>query len=125
MALVPDAQRATMTATAVAIVSYNTRERLRACLATVLADMPCEVIVVDNTSSDGSVEMVAASFPQVVLHANAKNPGYGAAANQAIASCKAPYVLLLNGDTLLKPGALRALTSYMDQNPRAAIVGPR
>lgn len=110
---------------AVAIVSYNTREHLRACLASICADAPREVIVVDNASSDGSVEMLAASFPQVTLLANRANPGYGAAANQAIAGCASPYVLLLNSDTLLRPGALAALSAYLDRSPRAAIVGPR
>jgi len=113
------------TTMAVAIVNYNTRDYLRACLSTVLSQAPSEVIVVDNGSSDDSLEMVHADYPSVVVQANKTNVGYGAAANQAIARCKAAYVLLLNADTLLKPGALHALSSYLDQNPRAAIVGPR
>lgn len=112
-------------AIAVAIVNYNTREHLRACLTTVQEELPCQTIVVDNASSDGSVEMVRECFPQVVLHANTTNSGYGAAVNQAISSCTADYVLLLNSDTLLDPGTLQALKLYMDQHPRAAIVGPR
>lgn len=110
---------------AVVIVNYNTREHLRACLATVLSETPSEVVVVDNASSDGSVEMVQADYPDVVLHANKTNVGYGAAANQAIASCAAKYILLLNADTLLQSGALRALSTYLDLHPPAAIVGPR
>jgi len=113
------------TAMAVAIVNYNTREHLRACLATVLTEAPNEVILVDNASSDGSVEMVQADYPDVVLQANKTNVGYGAAANQAIASFTAKYVLLLNADTLLQPGALRALATYLDLHSRAAVVGPR
>jgi len=114
-----------MTPIAVAIVNYNTREHLRACLATVQSEAPSETIVIDNASSDGSAEMVRAEYPWVTLHANQTNPGYGAAANQAIASCTAEYVLLLNSDTLLQAGALMALSSYLDLHPRAAIVGPR
>ncbi len=110
---------------AVAIVNYNTREYLRACLATVLPEAPSEVVVVDNASSDDSVEMVQAEYPNVALHANKTNVGYGAAANQAIASCIAKYILLLNADTLLQPGALRALSSYLDLGSQIAIVGPR
>src|SRR5262249_32929400 len=60
-----------------------------------------------------------------MLHANKRNLGYGAAANQAVASCTAEYVLLLNSDTLLSSGALKALGDYLDLHPRAAIVGPR
>src|SRR5437867_10601336 len=101
---------------AVAIVSHNVLAHLRACLATVEAEVPNEVIVVDNASSDGSVEMVRARYPSVTLHVNKKNIGYGAAANQALASCTDKYVLLLNSDTLLQPGALQALSGYLDQH---------
>jgi GT2 family glycosyltransferase len=107
------------------VVNFNTREHLRACLASVIAEAGSEVVVVDNASSDGSAEMVRACFPDVVIHANASNIGYGAAANQAIATCRAEYVLLLNADTCLRPGALAALADYLDQHPKAAVVGPR
>jgi len=90
-----------------------------------MAEEPGKVIVVDNASSDGSVAMVQAEFPSVVVQANKTNVGYGMAANQAIAILKARYVLLLNADTLLKPGALQAVSSYLDFHPQAAIVGPR
>jgi GT2 family glycosyltransferase len=110
---------------AVAIVNYNTREHLRTCLASVESEAPSEVVVVDNASSDHSVEMVKADFPWVTLRENKINPGYGAAANRAIACCTAKYVLLLNSDTLLRHGAIQALASYLDSHPRAAIVGPR
>lgn len=114
-----------MTAIAVAIVNYNTREHLRACLATVQSEAPSEVVVVDNASSDGSAEMVRADYPWVTLHANRTNPGYGAAANQAVARCTAQYILLLNSDTRPQSGTLTALSTYLDRHPRAAIVGPR
>lgn len=110
---------------AVAIVNYNTREHLRACLATVVRNEPAEVVVVDNASSDGSAEMVRADFPHVRLIASRTNPGYGGGANQAIASCRAPYVLLLNSDTRLQAGALEALSAYLDHHPDTAVVGPR
>ncbi|MBI3952204.1 MAG: glycosyltransferase [Acidobacteria bacterium] len=121
----PQGRYTPMTPMAVAIVNYNTREHLRACLATVRSETPSEVVVVDNASSDGSVEMVQAEYPWVYLHANKTNVGYGAAANQAIAHCTAKYVLLLNSDTLLQLGALGALSCYLDSHLRAAIVGPR
>ena len=114
-----------MTLIAVAIVNYNTREYLRACLATVQSEAPIEVVVVDNASTDGSVEMVQADFPTVLLLANKTNLGYGAAANQAIARSSAKYVLLLNSDVLLASGALQALSSYLDLHPRAGVLGPR
>ena len=114
-----------MTTIAVVIVNHNTCQHLQACLASIQLERPSEVVVVDNASSDGSVEMVQAVYPWVRLYANRTNPGYGTAANQAIASCTAQYVLLLNSDTLLQLGALEALSSYLDQHRRAAIVGPR
>ena len=114
-----------MTSMAVATVNYNAREHLRASLATVRSEAPSEVVVVDNASSDGSAEMVRDDYPWVVLHTNTTNLGYAAAANQAIASCTADYVLLLNSDTLPQPGALQALSAYLDLHPRVAIVGPR
>jgi GT2 family glycosyltransferase len=109
----------------VVIVNYNTREHLRACLATIQSEAPCEVVVVDNASSDHSSEMVQVVYPWVVLHANESNIGYGAAANQAVASCCAEYVLLLNSDTRLSPGALQAFRTYLELHPEVAVVGPR
>jgi len=113
-----------MTPAAVAIVNYNTRDHLRKCLETVLPQRPAEIVVVDNDSSDGSVEMMREIFPHVRL-IQAENRGYGAAANRAFAASSAPYVLLLNTDTLLRPGALEALVEYLGDNPRAGVVGPR
>jgi len=113
------------TSVAVAIVNYNTREHLRACLDNVQLEAPSEVVVVDNASSDGSVEMMQAEYPWVVLHTSKTNLGFGAAANRAIADCGNKYVLLLNSDILLQAGALKALSTYLDLHPKAAIVGPR
>jgi hypothetical protein len=110
---------------AVAVVNLNTRDHLHACLDSIVAGTPAEVILVDNASVDGSVETVRAAYRDVTIIANAENRGYAAAANQAIAASTAPHVLLLNADTRLRPGAIDALTAHLDQNPDAAIVGPR
>lgn len=114
-----------MSRISVAIVNHNTREHLRGCLATVEAEAPAEIVVVDNASTDGSVELVRSNHSSVVIHANRTGRGYGAGANQAIAACTSDYVLLLSADTLLEPGALRALSAYFDWNPDVAIAGPR
>ena len=110
---------------AVGIVSHNTRELLRECLDSVVRQDPAQLVVADNASMDGSAEMVRAEFPGALLCRNEMNRGYGAAANQVMARCSAAYVLLLNADTRLKPGALQALCAFMDRHPQAAIVGPR
>jgi GT2 family glycosyltransferase len=107
------------------VVSYNTRGLLRACLASLQAEGFTATVVVDNASPDGSAAMVRAEHPGVRLIANKDNPGYGAAANQGIAACRSPYVLLLNADTEVRPGALAALREELDLHPDAAVVGPR
>lgn len=109
---------------AVAIVNYNTRAHLRACLDTVLAEQRVQVVVVDNASTDGSAEMVATAYPQVEL-VRAPNEGFGAGANIGIRRAHTPYVLLLNSDTRLHEGALDALAAYLDAHPRVGMVGPR
>jgi N-acetylglucosaminyl-diphospho-decaprenol L-rhamnosyltransferase len=114
-----------MTTIAIVIVNYNTCEHLRRCLASIREDDEVEVIVIDNHSSDGSVEMVQGEFPRVTLLAQQTNTGYGAAANAAIAECNADYVLLLNSDTLLQTESAAALRDYLESYPQAAIVGPR
>jgi N-acetylglucosaminyl-diphospho-decaprenol L-rhamnosyltransferase len=108
----------------VIVVSYNSSELLRACLTSIAAEQCGEVIVVENASSDGSDELVVRKFPWVRLIKSKTNTGYGAAANLAITDCSSKYVLLLNCDTLLPPGTLKALCDYLDQHPQVAIVGP-
>lgn len=114
-----------MTDIAVVVVSFNTRELLRDCLASVLREEPAEVVVVDNGSADDSRALVHSGFPGVLLLADFRNLGFGAAVNQGVAACRAPYVLVLNADTRLEAGALRELAAELDRHPRAAVVGPR
>jgi GT2 family glycosyltransferase len=114
-----------MTAVAVAIISWNTRELLGRCLESVLEDRPAEAIVIDNGSADGSPDMVRQRFPGVRLTVNPHNPGFGAAGNQAFALTSAPYLLLLNGDTEVRPGGLEAIAGYLDQHPTVGVVGPK
>ena len=105
-------------------MTFNTCGYLRACLDSVLSEAPDEVVVVDNASTDGTADMVRTEYQQVKLQANAANYGYAAAANQAVKSCRGDYVLLLNGDAMVTPGAIRALSTYMDRHSDAAVVGP-
>ena len=114
-----------MTTLDVAIVNYNTRELLRQCLESVRRAEPGVVVVVDHGSTDGSIAMLRSEFPNVVLEVNPANPGYGAGANRAIRRTSETGVLLLNSDTVLEPGALTVLRTYLDSHPRAGLVGPR
>ena len=88
----------------VIIVNYNVRAYLEQCLRTVeqaLQGVDGEVYVVDNQSTDGSVEMVRSKFPDVKLIANTENVGFSRANNQAIRASNADYAVLLNPDTCL------------------------
>ncbi|MGN6525000.1 MAG: glycosyltransferase family 2 protein [Burkholderiaceae bacterium] len=112
------------------IVNWNVRDLLRECLRSTLEDggiLPgrLELVVVDNDSRDGSVEMVRAEFPQLPLIANRENVGFGRANNQALPLCHGRHVLLLNPDTRVLPGALAALVRHMDETPDAAVMGCR
>ncbi len=81
-----------------------------------------EIIVVDNASSDGSVAMLAAEYPQVKIIANKENRGFGAANNQGFAVMQGRYALLINTDAVLTAGAVQKLWDFAEANPRAAIV---
>jgi GT2 family glycosyltransferase len=111
----------------VVVVSYETRDDLRACLDSLAAHggPAVETIVVDNASTDGSADMVASDFPAVRLVRSARNEGFGAACNRGAAVAGAPCLLFLNSDALVTPGAVAALARVLDQQPDVAIVGPR
>jgi N-acetylglucosaminyl-diphospho-decaprenol L-rhamnosyltransferase len=110
------------------VVNWNTKEQLDRCLISLENERSraaVELIVVDNGSADGSRDMVAADFPLVTLIANSDNRGFAAANNQGIAEAAGRYVFLLNSDTEVVPGSLRALIDFADAHPRAGIVGPQ
>jgi GT2 family glycosyltransferase len=112
----------------VVIVNWNTRALLHACLQSVRrapAGREAEIIVVDNASSDGSLDMVRSEFPAVRVIANAENLGFARANNLAIPTCRGRYVMLLNSDTVVPDGALHGLLEFMERHPRAAAAGPR
>ncbi len=107
------------------IVSWNTKDILYGCLKSVseqTKNIDYEIIVVDNASTDGSVEMVKKNFPAVILVENSKNRGFAAANNQGIAVAKGRYVLLLNSDTIIINDAISKTVSVADNNPDAAVV---
>jgi GT2 family glycosyltransferase len=112
----------------IVIVSWNTCELLNRCLETVFAyppDVPFEVWVVDNNSQDKTVSMLRSQFPQVQLIVNGANPGFAAANNQAIRASSGEYLLLLNPDTEVKPGAITALVDFLDEQPQVGGAGSK
>jgi GT2 family glycosyltransferase len=111
----------------VIIVNRNTRELLDECLASI-AELPNvegrEVIVVDNGSTDGSMELVRQSYPNTRLIRNELNTGYALANNQGLAISTGRYLLLLNSDTVVQAHALALLVEFMDSHPAAGACGP-
>lgn len=112
------------------IVSYNTRELLRQSIESVLrpgqhVSREIECIVVDNASQDGSAEMVAAEFPEIVLLLCERNLGFAAAVNRGLLHARADYVLLLNPDAELLDDALARMVQFLDAHHGVAAVGPR
>jgi GT2 family glycosyltransferase len=112
----------------IVIVSYNTRSDLEACLNSLAAHPPtliCEVVVVDNASTDGSAELVQARSPAVRLIRQSSNVGFAAANNAGIRQTTGALILLLNSDTIVPPGAIDALVGRLRATPTAAAAGPK
>src|ERR1039458_9409412 len=117
----------------VVIVNYNVRYFLEQCLSSVyrairplaLEYYPfcAEIWVVDNCSTDGSVDMVREKFPEARIIANKENRGFSYANNQAIMQSKAEYVLLLNPDTVVAEDVFSKVLLFMDEHPDAGALG--
>jgi GT2 family glycosyltransferase len=102
-------------------VSYNSRPHLEACLNSVCCTvgLDCEVIVVDNASTDHSARFVAERFPWVKLIRNRKNTGFAAANNKAVRAARGRYIVALNPDTEVEQGWLDALLKPLQaETPR-------
>lgn len=113
---------------AIAVVSWNTRALLDACLASMRADADAglaEVWVVDNGSSDGSPELVAEHHPWAQLVRPGENLGFGRAVNRVAAATTAPWIAAANADIALTPGALATLLGAGERDPGAGAVAPR
>ena len=112
----------------VVIVSYNVRRFVEQCLESVQTaseGLETEVFVVDNDSSDDTVEVLNDNYPWVRLIANQENLGFSKANNIAIRQSQGEYVLLLNPDTIVAEPTLREAVSFMDAHPEAGGAGVR
>ncbi|MEW6719167.1 MAG: glycosyltransferase family 2 protein, partial [Thermodesulfobacteriota bacterium] len=112
----------------IVIVSWNTKELLLDCIASVYRTAEkarFEIIVSDNGSRDGSLEAVAEKYPEVRRIENSANLGFARANNIAIERMQGRYALLLNTDTVLKPGAPDRLFDFMESRPDAGMCGPQ
>jgi N-acetylglucosaminyl-diphospho-decaprenol L-rhamnosyltransferase len=115
----------------ISIVNHENRDLVRACLLSL--PVACEGLdwratVIDNVSGDGSLEMLAAEFPEVTVVANHTRMGFGANHNQVLrpllAQSREGYVLVLNDDTTLRPAAVTRLVQMLDADPQLAAVVP-
>ena len=114
---------------AVLVVNWNTRVLLAACLHSVMQEsegLRVQTVVVDNASTDDSAAMIRDRFSDTLLIASKKNTGFVGGNNQAYAASdpRTRFVLLLNSDAELRPGALRTLIAWMDAHPAAGACGP-
>jgi len=112
----------------VIIPSYNTLEFLRKCISSIYEQtrgVRFEIICIDDHSPDGSADMVAETFPEIILIRNPTNQFYVRNNNLGMRMSRARYACLLNSDTVLTRNAFRALVDFMDANPHVAACGPK
>jgi GT2 family glycosyltransferase len=112
----------------IVIVNWKTPELLARCLDSLNSDTGSdrfEIIVIDNASGDGSVEMLKSDYPGVQVIANDANLGFSKACNQAIPGARGGYVLLLNPDTEICENAVSALADFMDAHSDCGAAGPK
>lgn len=117
----------------VIIVSWNSRQVIGRCLESLAAEahrqsatgLAMEVIVFDNASGDGTVDMVRSQFPHVICIASPKNLGFAAASNTAIRKSRGQFIFLLNPDTEVTSGCTVTLINALQQDPALAIAGPK
>ncbi len=115
-----------MSVLSIIIVSYNVKFYLEQCLSSVFyasKNIDTEIFVVDNQSTDDSVQMIETKFNDVILIKNNKNVGFSKANNQAIKKAKGKYILLLNPDTVVQEDTFEQCLHFMEENTEAGAVG--
>jgi hypothetical protein len=116
-----------MTEVSIIVIAHDVRDEVHACLESVAAHhdgLAVETILVDNGSSDGTVDSVVASFPAVRIVALERNEG-GSARNHGLRIAEGRYRMFLDSDALLTAGALENMVTFMDSRPDVGLVGPR
>jgi len=112
----------------VIIVTWNSALTIQKCLNSILGlknKWDEDIFVVDNASSDGTVELVAKEFPQIMIFCNKKNLGFSVANNTALKKVAGEYVFLLNPDAQLVGDALAKMAQFMEKNKEVGILGPK
>jgi GT2 family glycosyltransferase len=111
----------------ICIVTFRDRDNVLRCLETIAehADLPHEVVVVDDASDDGTAGAVSTRFPDVRLIARTHNGGLVAGRNDALPHLRGQFVLMLDSDTEMRPGALSTLAQALRAQPTLGLAGPR
>ena len=110
------------------ILNYKTRGLLKQCLKGIQLfdlNLDYEIIVVDNNSCDGTIEMMKDEFTQIKLIASLVNKGYAGGMNLGIKEAKGKYLLLLNTDIAILDNSIRKLYDFMEAHPKAGLAGPK
>jgi N-acetylglucosaminyl-diphospho-decaprenol L-rhamnosyltransferase len=112
---------------AAVVVNWNAGELLRRSLGSLTAALQPddEIWLVDNDSTDGSVDHMSTDFPRVQVIRNNANPGFGAASNQGARASTAQYLLMFGPDASCEPATISALRSHLELHPDVAVAGPR
>jgi GT2 family glycosyltransferase len=113
---------------AIIIVNWNQKDMTLHCLETVFANAPAcsyEVVLVDNGSSDGSVDAMRRRFPDLRILENVANVGLAKANNRAMKETDSEFILLMNNDTVVKPGCIETLHAFIKEHPDAGIAGAK
>jgi GT2 family glycosyltransferase len=112
----------------ISIVNYNAGEFLLSCLESlknVKDEVSFDLFVVDNASSDGSIEEAKKRFPEFRFIESKENLGYGKAHNLVLKDAKTPYVLIMNPDCYIPSGTLSRMMKFMEENPDVGVSSPR
>ena len=112
-------------ALSVVIVSYNTRADTVRCAESLTSEVPSEVIVVDNGSTDGTVDALRSVLPWVRVLVQKENLGFARAANIGAAAATSPYLAFVNSDCVAQDGCLNRLVGYLDERPGTSVAVPR
>ena len=109
------------------ILTWNSASEIAACLASLVEGVRLdhEVIVVDNGSQDQTCRLVQHTCPRARLVRNSHNRGVAPARNQGIRLAAGEYIVILDDDTVVQPGAIDCLVGYMDARPEVGLCGPR
>jgi GT2 family glycosyltransferase len=118
----------------IVVVTWNTRQLVLECLASIASELrgegespglSAETCVVDNASSDGTLEAIRQRFPWVHVVSLPRNVGFAAGSNAGLRALRGRHALLLNSDARLMPGALSRCVAYLDAHPDVGVVGPQ